>query len=123
MLEPRGDRGLRHGPAKLGHHDLFRHGRPIVHCHHGDTKTTAKTRGTSAPRATIVTSVPARLISATPSGTTNSSSGTGPLAPKMARGSKYSTGLSSRMAALSRPLASYGVDGSTTLRPPMFMNR
>ena len=31
------------------------------------------------------------------------------------------TGLSSRTAALNSPLASYGVDGTTTLRPGMWL--
>ena len=67
---------------------------------------------------TTVTSVPSRFTSATPNGI-------GVLAPRAPRPfEKYSTlcsrkmtGLSSRMAVFSRPLASAGVEGVTTFRP------
>ena len=36
-------------------------------------------------------------------------------------GSKKSTGSGSRIDASSRPFASYGFDGQTTLRPAMWM--
>ena len=46
-----------------------------------------------------------------------SSSGTGPLVANIILSSKKTTGLSSRIADLRRPLASYGVEGTTTLTP------
>ena len=58
-----------------------------------------------------MTSVPARRIAAWPSGTTWSPSGTSPGVKAGPRSMKNSTGLSSRMAAFSRPLKSAGVRG------------
>ena len=69
------------------------------------------------PNDTIVTSVPGRLMSATPIGSTYSPSGTSPLSPYICSDSIKMTGSSSRIAALSRPLASYTVLGTTTFRP------
>ena len=51
------------------------------------------------------------------------SSGTGPFWKCSRRCSTYSTGLSSRMAAIRQPLASYGVDGATTFRPGTCMKK
>src|SRR6266403_5297879 len=73
--------------------------------------------------ATMVTSVPARLMSATPKGTVYSSAGTGPLTRYIILSSKMTTGLSSRMAVFISPLASYGVDGRATLRPGMWLTQ
>ncbi len=56
-------------------------------------------------------------MSPTPSGMTNSPSGTSPLIRQSILSSMKTTGLSSRIAAFSNPFASRGVDGSTTLRP------
>ena len=71
--------------------------------------------------ATRVRSVPARLISAAPKGMRkSSSSGTGPESLYIILSSKKSTGLSSRIAVLSRPLASRGVAGMATLSPGMW---
>ena len=61
--------------------------------------------------ATSVMSLPARFTSATPSGIVYSSVGTGPFSWYISLSSKKATGLSSRIADLSKPLASYGVDG------------
>ena len=46
-----------------------------------------------------------------------SSSGTGPFVANIILSSNRTTGPSSRIAAFRRPLASYGVEGSATLRP------
>ncbi len=51
---------------------------------------------------------PARLTSASPMGTSHSPSGTSALVLKSIRFSRYSTGLSSRMADFRRPFASTG---------------
>src|SRR4029450_11056599 len=68
--------------------------------------------------ATREMSRPSRLMSATPNGMTYSSSGTGPLTVmEEILSSKTTTGLSSRIAALISPFASYGVEGITTFRP------
>mgnify|MGYP003693714367 CR=1 FL=1 len=67
--------------------------------------------------ATMVTSVPARFTSATPSGTRWSPSGTGPVTVASRLHSKETTGLLSRMALLRRPLASAGVEGRMIFRP------
>src|SRR5215471_14846791 len=64
----------------------------------------------------IVASLPSRRIAAFPIGTISSPSGTGPFARRYRYlCSKYTTGLSSRIAAFSRPFASYAVDGATTV--------
>src|SRR5262245_42781460 len=73
--------------------------------------------------ATIVTSVPSRFTSATPNGIVYSSVGTGPLSLYIILSSKKTTGLSSRIADLRSPFASYGVDGSTTFNPGMWQNQ
>ena len=65
----------------------------------------------------IVTSLPSRFTSATPSGTRCSPSGTSPFDPYSVSPSKKITGSSSRMADLSRPFASAGVEGATTFSP------
>ena len=67
--------------------------------------------------AMIVMSLPARLMSATPSGMVYSSAGTGPFSLYIILSSKKTTGLSSRMADFNSPLASYGVEGITTFKP------
>ena len=68
--------------------------------------------------ATTVTSVPSRFTSAMPIGTVyRSSCGTSPRVSYSARLSMKITGSSSRTALRRSPLASYGVDGATTLRP------
>src|SRR5258708_3010189 len=67
--------------------------------------------------ATSVMSVPSRFTSATPNGMVYSSSGTAPFSLYIILSSKKTTGLSSRIAVLSSPLASYGVDGKTTFSP------
>ncbi len=56
--------------------------------------------------ATTVMSVPGRFTSALPRGMVYSSSGTGPRSVYIILSSKKTTGLSSRMALLSSPLAS-----------------
>src|SRR5438445_107569 len=73
--------------------------------------------------ATIVMSLPARLMSATPNGIVYSSTGTGPLSLYIILSSKNTTGLSSRIAVFRRPLASYGVDGNTTFKPGIWENQ
>src|SRR5256885_657919 len=73
--------------------------------------------------ATMVTSVPARFTSATPKGIVYSSAGTGPFTRYIILSSKMTTGLSSRMAVFISPLASYGPDGSATLRPGMWLTQ
>ena len=67
--------------------------------------------------ATKVMSVPARLTSAWPSGMISSPSGTGPLSWKLSLSSTITTGLSSRMAAFIRPLASPRRGGQRHLQP------
>jgi hypothetical protein len=62
--------------------------------------------GTMLLVATMVTSRPSRLISATPNGIVYSSCGTGPFTRYIILSSKMTTGLSSRMAVFMRPLAS-----------------
>src|SRR5215831_1029107 len=64
-----------------------------------------------------VTSVPSRLMSATPMGMVYSWSGTSPLSASMISDSRNITGSSQRMADLSSPLASYGVEGAMTISP------
>ena len=71
--------------------------------------------------ATMVMSPPARFTSATPSGIVYSSAGTPPFRRYCILSSKKTTGLSSRMAVFISPLASYGVDGTTTLSPGMWL--
>src|SRR5881409_2653994 len=73
--------------------------------------------------ATMVTSVPARFTSATPKGIVYSSAGTGPFTRYIILSSKMTTGLSSRMAVFIRPLASYGPEGSATLRPGTWLTQ
>src|SRR5439155_6909737 len=65
---------------------------------------------------TMVMSSPSFLMSATPMGSVYSPSGTSPLSASMTSDSRNMTGSSQRMALLSRPLASYGVDGAMTTR-------
>ena len=69
------------------------------------------------PNDTMVTSVPARLMSATPMGRMKSPSGTSPLSPYICSDSIKMTGSWSRIAALSKPLASYTVLGTITFKP------
>ena len=65
-----------------------------------------------------MTSVPSRRMTALPSGIRKSgSSGTSPLTAYSVSASMKMTGLSSRMADFSSPLASAGVEGRTTLSP------
>src|ERR1051326_311474 len=72
--------------------------------------------------ATSVMSVPSRFTSATPIGTVYSSAGTGPLIVLyIILSSRITTGLSSRMALFIKPLASYGVAGTTTFRPGIWL--
>lgn len=71
------------------------------------------------------TSEPARGIAATPNGTRcSSSAGAGPRPRRAHRlaSSKHSTGLSSRMAVLSRPLRSGPLLGTMIFSPGTFMN-
>jgi hypothetical protein len=56
-------------------------------------------------------------MSASPIGMRYSSSGTSPFTEYMTSLSKKMTGLSSRIADLSRPLASYGVATEITFTP------
>ena len=70
----------------------------------------------------MVTSPPARLMSALPSGIASSPSGTSPFIPYSTLCSKNITRSSSRIEASSRPLASAGVDGATHLMPGMCVN-
>ena len=74
-------------------------------------------------QATMVTSVPCRMIDALPSGTRYSSSGTSPLMPSSCLCSMNSTGLLSRIAEAISPLASAGVDGMTVFRPGIWVNQ
>ncbi len=62
-------------------------------------------------------SLPARATSARPSGITVSGSGAGPLTEYRRLCSRKITGFSSRIDALSRPLASAGDDGKAIFRP------
>src|SRR5207302_2307437 len=73
--------------------------------------------GTIAASAMIVASAPVRSTLAFPRGSTCSPSGTSPLFASRLLCSKNSTGSGSRIAAASRPLASAGLDGATTLMP------
>ena len=75
---------------------------------------------TMRPCATIVTSVPGRTTAATPSGTSYGSAGTSAVAPSRNLFRTKITGSSSRTDAISSPLASYALDGMTTLRPGMW---
>ena len=70
-----------------------------------------------------MTSRPARLTSDTPIGKVYSSSGTSPLTPYSRACSMNMTGLSDRIAVFSRPLASYGVAGITTINPGTWANQ
>src|SRR5262245_5090626 len=67
--------------------------------------------------AISVMSLPARFTSATPRGIVYSTDGTGPFNWYIILSSKKTTGLSSRIAVLSNPLASYGVEGTATFNP------
>src|SRR5262249_47736671 len=79
---------------------------------------------TIAPYVTTVASAPSRRMAAWPIGTISSPSGTGPFARRYKYlCSKYTTGLSSRIAAFSNPLASYASDGATTFRPGRCTNQ
>src|SRR4051794_22460411 len=71
------------------------------------------------PSATIVRSSPSRMRLASPNGISSSSSGSSSLVAASAMLSRNITGSSSRIAVLSRPFASRGPDGTTTLRPGM----
>ena len=69
------------------------------------------------PKETNVTSVPSRLISATPIGIMYSPSGTIPLSPYIFSDSMNTTGSLSRIAAFNKPFASYGFEGVITFKP------
>ncbi|OGK81944.1 MAG: hypothetical protein A2X52_17115 [Candidatus Rokubacteria bacterium GWC2_70_16] len=71
---------------------------------------------------TMVTSSPSARTRARPKDTVYGGSGTGPVTPWSSRCSTNMTGLSSRMLWISAPLASWGVEGATTLRPGTCMN-
>ena len=79
----------------------------------------ASVLGLAIAIATMVISLPSRLVSALPRGTRYSSSGTIPFRPYSLFVSMNITGLSSLMLDLSSPLASYGVEGITTFSPGM----
>ena len=66
---------------------------------------------------TTVTSSPSRRTAASPKRIGPPFSGTSPRWPYSVSCSMNTTGLSSRMAAFSRPLASAGVEGTATSRP------
>ena len=69
-------------------------------------------------------SLPLFLTSAFPIGIVYSSSGTSPLTSRyVLLCSKKTTGSSSLMAVFNRPLASYGVEGVTTLSPGVCANK
>src|SRR5579863_8708701 len=73
--------------------------------------------------AITVISLPTCFTSATPNGIVYSSAGTGPFILYIILSSKKTTGFSSRIAVLSRPLASYGVEGNTTFNPGAWLNQ
>ena len=73
--------------------------------------------------ATMVMSRPSRFTSATPSGIVYSSDGTSPFTLYCILSSKKTTGLSSRIALFINPFASYGVEGTTTFRPGMWLGQ
>src|SRR5438309_11301875 len=73
--------------------------------------------------ATRVISRPAHLTSARPNGIVYSSGGTGPFDWYIILSSKKTAGLSSRIALLSKPLASYGVAGTITLGPGIWLTQ
>ena len=75
------------------------------------------------PKDTIVTSEPVIFTSATPIGRMYSSSGTSPLSPYICSLSINITGSSSLIAAFKRPLASYGLEGTTTFKPGQLANQ
>ena len=75
------------------------------------------------PKDTMVTSVPSRLISATPIGMTYSPSGTSPLSPYICSLSIKITGSSSRIADFKSPFASYGLEGTMTFKPGVLANQ
>ena len=78
----------------------------------------AKALPTISAKAVMVTCLPGRSIFARPIGKTKSSpSGTSELWPYMISFSRKITGLGSRIAAFSKPLASAAFHGATTLRP------
>ena len=75
--------------------------------------------------------MPSRLTSAFPIGTVYGSSGTCAVArgfgviqpsPMIPLWNMYRTGLSSRIAEIIRPLASYGVEGTTIFMPGRWAN-
>ena len=79
---------------------------------------------TILPKHTIVQWSPSRFSSAFPIGTMRSGlSSTSPFVLYSISFSNTITGLSSRIAALSSPLASAGVPGETTLRPGICANQ
>ena len=78
---------------------------------------TVSALGTMAPMATMVTSLPARFTAPCRAGTTKSPSGTSPWVKPRRPCSNTSTGLSSRMAALSRPFMSAGARRNGDLQP------
>ena len=68
-------------------------------------------------------SLPSRLISALPIGTTCSPVGTSSLSKRYAfLCSKNKTGSLSRIAEISNPFASLGVEGITTFKPGVELN-
>ena len=76
------------------------------------------------PDPTIVRSVPRRSTCATPNGTVKSAStGTTPRVEYSSRYSKNRTGSSQRIAVLRSPLASAGVEGTTTRSPGTWTNQ
>ncbi len=68
-------------------------------------------------KLTTVTSRPGRRTTPWPRGTRYSPSGTSPVQAYISSASRKITGLSSRIALLRSPLASYGVDGAATFNP------
>ena len=69
-----------------------------------------------------VTSLPGRATAALPMGTMCSPPGTSPFRVYMVMCSQKMTGSSSRMEAVSRPLASAALEGATTFKPGMLAN-
>ena len=72
------------------------------------------------PNDTIVTSFPGILTSAFPNGMRYSSSGTSPLSPYICSDSIKIIGSLSLIADFNNPLASYGLEGTTTFNPGQF---
>ena len=71
----------------------------------------------------MVTSLPSRAMRALPKGMVYSSSGTSPSMLKSILCSRKITGLSLRMAVLSRPLPSAAEEGVTTCKPGVWANQ